>query len=61
MFLPGTEYLITSLDGTFVKNFFQDTTTTCPAGERGSSAYPADVVCGPLPPASSPGKETGNE
>jgi hypothetical protein len=47
-FSPATEYLVTSVDSTFMKNFFQDAITTCPAGERGSSSfYPATLVCGP--------------
>jgi hypothetical protein len=45
-FAAGTEGLNTTSDGSFVKDFFQNTTTTCPAGERGT-AYPATLVCGP--------------
>jgi hypothetical protein len=38
---------VTKIDDRFVANFFQDTKTTCPAGERGAPGYPATLVCGP--------------
>jgi len=47
IFSPATEYLVTKIGDRFVANFFQDITTTCPAGERGAAGYPATLVCGP--------------
>ena len=41
------EFLVTSADGTALGNLFQNTTSTCPAGERGGPGYPQDLNCGP--------------
>lgn len=44
---PATEFLVTLADGATLGNLFPNTTSTCPAGERGSPGYDLNLVCGP--------------
>ena len=44
---PDPDFIATSLEGASIGTLFQSTLSSCPAGERGGAAYPADLVCGP--------------
>jgi hypothetical protein len=41
------DFIVTTADGIGIGNLFFNTIDTCPAGERGSAGFPADLVCGP--------------